>query len=106
MLDDLKEYNPRDENHISDKSDFLKNIQNFYNGREMVINAFANKLIPLADGSYPQYFEREPDEEIDTYWMEKPDTFNEILKEIKEEAEKGVNVNFEKKKGQKSRNVN
>ena len=67
LLDDLKKYNPRDEKHISAKDKFLKNIQNFYDGREMIIKVFKNKIIPLEDGCYSQYFERKPDKEIGIY---------------------------------------
>ena len=43
MLDGLIEYVPPDEDDIEDKEAFLKNIQNFYDGREMVIDAFIKK---------------------------------------------------------------
>ena len=51
---DLKKCNPRIEKNINKKTSLLENIQNFYNGREMVFNAFINKIIQLAHGSYSQ----------------------------------------------------
>ena len=44
----------------------------------MIIDAFKNKIIPLADGSYPQYFE-----ESNTDWVEKLDEFAKFLKYLK-----------------------
>ena len=42
----------------------------------MVINAFENKIIPLGDGSYSQYFE----EADTTDWIKKPKEFHEFKK--------------------------
>ena len=72
----------------------------------MVINAFTNKIIPLADGSYSQYVEGEPDKEADIYWVEKPDDFIKSSEIIKEKTEEGFNVNFDMKNRKESRNVN
>ena len=43
----------------------------------MVVNAFANKIIPLADDSYSQYYEKKNkiSEEPNIYWVEKPEEF-------------------------------
>ena len=57
-LKKLKKYTPANEKTISKKESFLNNIQQFYDGREMVINAFKSRIIPLADGSYSQHFEK------------------------------------------------
>ena len=83
MLDSLKEYKRDDEKNTSEKETFLSNIQNFYIGREMVIDAFINKKIPSSDGSYSQHLERETDEEADIYWMEHPEKFEDSLNTIK-----------------------
>ena len=74
-LENLKKYDPTTEKNISKKESFVNNIQNFYDGREMVIKAFKNKIIPLVDGSYFQYHE-----EVDTDWIEKPEEFNNLKK--------------------------
>ena len=43
----------------------------------MVIKAFKNKIIPLVDGSYSQYFEeRDPD------WIENPEKCIELKGEL------------------------
>ena len=39
-LEGLKKYNPLTEKNINKKELFFDNIQKFYDGREMVINAF------------------------------------------------------------------
>ena len=42
------------------KSDILINAQNFYDGREMFINAFKNKIFPTVNlTEYPQYSSEE-----------------------------------------------
>ena len=61
--EDLRKHDPRTEKNINRKASFLENMENFYNGREMVINGFKNKIIQLAGGSYFQYFEGEDKEE-------------------------------------------
>ena len=96
LLDDLKKYDPKDNKNISDKNTFLNNMQKFCDGREMIINAFKNKKIPLVDRSYSQYFKGESKEETDIYCVEKPEKlikFTNDLKGLKEI----FNVNFGKR---------
>ena len=75
----LKEYNPITINTINKKDSFLEDIPNFYNGREMLINAFKSRIIPLEDRSYSQYFE-----EKESDWIKNPEEFikleNELIK--------------------------
>ena len=71
----------------------------------MVINTFKNKTFPLADGSYSQYFEAEP-EETDIYWVEKPENFINLtdnLNDLKKGygVKEGFNVNFDKRNKKK-----
>ena len=87
-LENLKKYDPKTNGNISIRESFLKNKKSFYDGREMVINAFKNKIIPPVDGSYSQYFE-----EADTDWIEKPETFKKEL----DSYNSGFNVNFDQK---------
>ena len=94
MIEDLKKYDPRDNEHIRRKETFLENIENFYDGREMVIRAFKNKIIPRVDGSYFQYFEGKAEEEPHIYWVEKPEKFIEFTDYLKNEVKEGFNVNF------------
>ena len=43
----------------------------------MVINAFQNRIIPLADGSYSEYFE-----ERDSDWIKNPEKFIDLKEEL------------------------
>ena len=52
----LKKYKPRTENNINDKDNVLKNAQNLYDGREMIINSFKNKLFSFYSGNYYEEF--------------------------------------------------
>ena len=56
MIEKLKKYKPRTKDNIKDKNNVLKNAQNLYDGREMIINAFKNKLFPLYSGNYYEEF--------------------------------------------------
>ena len=59
----LKEYNPRkDFKYKKLKDDLVINAQNFYDGREMVINKFEDKIFPLNNlNDYPEYNSQESD---------------------------------------------
>ena len=43
----------------------------------MVINAFQNRIIPLADGSYSEYFK-----ERDSDWIKNPEKFIDLKEEL------------------------
>ena len=58
----LEKYKPRTEDNINDKDNVLKNAQNLYDGREMIINAFKNKLFSLYSGNYYEEFKEESSE--------------------------------------------
>ena len=57
----LKEYNPRKVSKYKKlKDDLVINAQNFYDGREMVINAFEDKICPLNNpNGYAEYNSQE-----------------------------------------------
>ena len=59
ILENLKKYEPRTEVNIKDKNDTLTSGQNLYDGREIIINAFKNKLFPLLSGNYFEEFKEE-----------------------------------------------
>ena len=61
MLEILKNYKPRkNSKYYKLKDDLLINAQNFYDGKEMIIEAFKNKMFPLSDPSnYPFYASEE-----------------------------------------------
>ena len=51
-LERLDDYHPRTEPNISNRRIILENANHFYEGKEMIIDAFKNRLIPVADGIY------------------------------------------------------
>ena len=55
MLDILKKYKAKkDSKYKKLKDDLVINAQNFYDGREMIIKAFKNKISPFYDSAdYP-----------------------------------------------------
>ena len=99
-LEEVKRYNPLTNDNINKEDSFLNNIQNFYDGREMVIDAFANEKIPLADGSYSEYYE-----ELNLFWLEHLDKFEKILEKIRKESSDGFNIIIGKKKIEKAKNI-
>ena len=59
MIEVLKKYRPREPKYI-EKNNLLFNAQNFYDGREMIIEAFKNKIFPLSNPDYyPEYVSEE-----------------------------------------------
>ena len=60
MIEILKVYRPKkDSKHYGLKQDLVINAQNFYDGREMIINAFKNKLFPFCSGNYYEEFKED-----------------------------------------------
>ena len=62
IIKKLKKYHPRTDDNISDKDKTLTSAQNVYNGREMIINGFKNKLFPFYSGNYYEELEEESSE--------------------------------------------
>ena len=60
-LKEIKKYRPRADENINNKASTLKNA-NLYNGREMIIDTFKNKLFPLASGNCYEEFKEESSE--------------------------------------------
>ena len=48
----LKNYKPTRLKYKKNKEKLLINAQNFYNGREMIVNAFKNGIFPLVSSGY------------------------------------------------------
>ena len=71
----------------------------------MVIDAFVNKKIPLANCSYSQYYERKSNEEPNLFWLEHLDEFEKCSEEIKKESDNRFNIIIDTKKGQKPKNI-
>ena len=69
------------EPNIKVKNDTLTSAQNLYDGREMIVNAFKNKLFPLLSGIFYEDFkeeklsESEGEDEIPNI-----DTFEQVTK--------------------------
>ena len=60
MLKLLKKYRPNTPKYVKSKKDLLINAQNFYDGREMIIDAFKDKLFPLNNlNDFPHYVSEE-----------------------------------------------
>ena len=51
LVDEIKKFStktkPRSEEKKREKEDVLKNLHNFYDGREKVLDAFASKIFPI-----------------------------------------------------------
>ena len=47
VLTAIEKYKPRDSEYKNKKLKLLENVKRFYDGREMIINAFKNKIFPL-----------------------------------------------------------
>ena len=54
----LDKYKPKKLKYINDRRELLINGQNFYDGREMIIEAFKNKIFPMI----PTGFDSDEDE--------------------------------------------
>ena len=85
MYELLKKYKPRkDSKHNKLKEDLLINAKKFYEGREMIIKTFTDKLFPLTDPSnYPHYTESDSERDkvsfTDKTYKSLADELDEIL---------------------------
>ena len=43
----LKAYSPRDNKYVEANNNLVNNVENFYRGREKIIEGFKNKVFPL-----------------------------------------------------------
>ena len=43
----LKAYAPRDNKYVEAKNKLVNNVENFYKGREKIIEGFKNRVFPL-----------------------------------------------------------
>ena len=61
-------YKPKkDSKYKKLQDDVLINAQNFYDGREMIINAFKDKMFPLNNpNNYPMYYQRDESPKSDS----------------------------------------
>ena len=62
----LKKYRPRTPDYVKERKQLLNNAKKNYDGREMIINAFKDKVFPLnPEESFPEYKDRDEDEDED-----------------------------------------
>ena len=61
-IEELKKYLPKTKDNIDTKYNLLTNALKFYDRREMIINAFKNKLFQLYSGNYYEEFKEESSE--------------------------------------------
>ena len=61
-MEELKKYRPRIKDNTDTKNNLLTNAENFYDGREIIINGFKNKLFPFYSGNYYEEFKEESSE--------------------------------------------
>ena len=55
----LEKYNPEKPDYATARKNLLINAKNFYDGREMIINAFKNGMFPLTDDDFPEGVDKE-----------------------------------------------
>ena len=64
----LKNYAPRDNKYVEAKNKLLNNVENFYKGREKIIEGFKNGVFPFCYNEAYEYqmkTQREIEEEIE-----------------------------------------
>ena len=65
VLAALGKYNPRNSEYKNKKIKRLENVKRFYDGREIIINAFKNKTFPLHHDYHEEgRFEDEDEDDI------------------------------------------
>ena len=63
MIKILKDYKPKKKSkYYKLKQDLLINAKKFYDGREMIVEAFENKIFPFYSGNYYEELDEEPSE--------------------------------------------
>ena len=67
----LERYKPRNSDYVKEKKDHLSNAEKFYDRREMIINAFQDKIFPLSPEGFPEYEGRDEDENEDKIFTTK-----------------------------------
>ena len=68
VLDALDKYKRRKPDYETPIKNILINSKKFYDGTEMIINAFKNKIFPLCSEDFPEYKDRDEDESNDEFY--------------------------------------
>ena len=74
-FEEFKKYKPMSDANINEKAITLKNPENLYKGREVIIDAFKNKLFPLTSGNYYEEVREETPE------SSSPESFSPTIEE-------------------------
>ena len=61
----LKAYAPRDNNYVEAKNKLVNNVENFYKGREKIIEGFKNGVFPVYYGNPDRFSEDEDNDDND-----------------------------------------
>ena len=68
----LERYRPRNPDYIEKRKNLLNNAKNFFDGREMIINAFKDKIFPLSlEGGLSESVGRDKDEDDNRFYTPK-----------------------------------
>ena len=61
----LKAYAPRDNKYVEAKNKLVNNVENFYKGREKIIEGFKNEVFPVYYGNRDRFSEDKDDDDED-----------------------------------------
>ena len=81
----LKNYVPRDNKYVEAKNRLLNNVENFYKGREKIIEGFKNKIFPFCydeEYEYRARVETEEEEESRRKKEKKKNKKNKMKKQL------------------------
>ena len=92
VMDAWKDYAPRDNKYVEAKIKLVNNVENFYKGREKIMEGFKNGVFPFYYNETHEYqmkaqgeIEEEEIEEERRRWREKKEKQKEEQKEESEE---------------------
>ena len=68
VLDALDKHEPRKLDYDTARKNLLINAKIIYDGREIIINAFKNKIFPFSPEDFPEYIGRDEYESDDEFY--------------------------------------
>ena len=90
----LKAYSPRDNKYVEAKNNLVNNVENFYKGREKIIEGFKNGVFPVYYDEREEF--RKEDEEDEEEQKSIKVDYKTLIKQITDE-EKDINNEVFKK---------
>ena len=95
----LKTYAPRDNKYVEAKNKLVNNVENFYKGREKIIEGFKNGVFPVYYEEREEFRkEDEEDEEDDEEQKPIKVDYKALIKQItdeeKQEEQKSIKVDY------------